>query len=106
MVDSAGIPDYYAVLQVHPSADQEVIEAAYRQLMKKHHPDVAGRDSRLSAQYHQRATLINRAHSVLRDPEQRRWYDTLKHSSGVPVSSSAPYSATAASGAEAGGQGQ
>ena len=61
--------DYYAVLQVDPSADPEVIEAAYRQLMKKHHPDVAGLDLRLATQHHQRAKRINQAHSVLGDPD-------------------------------------
>jgi hypothetical protein len=67
--------DLYAVLQVHPDADQEVIEAAYRQLMKKHHPDLAGTDPRRVAEYHERAKLINQAFSVLRDPWRRREYD-------------------------------
>jgi DnaJ-like protein len=78
VVDNGPAPDYYAILQVHPSADQEVIEAAYRQLMKKHHPDVAGTDARLAAQYHQHAKVINQAHSVLSDPVQRQRYDTLR----------------------------
>jgi hypothetical protein len=78
VVDSTSTPDFYTVLQVHPSADQEVIEAAFRQLMKKHHPDVAGTDPRLVAQYHQRAKVINQAHSVLRDPVQRRKYDSMR----------------------------
>jgi hypothetical protein len=86
VVDSAAL-DFYAVLQVHPSADQEVIEAAFRQLMKKHHPDVAGTDPRLAAQYHERAKVINQAHSVLRDPIQRRRYDSLRSFGG---SGSAP----------------
>jgi DnaJ-like protein len=67
--------DYYAVLQVHPDADFEVIEAAYRQLMKKHHPDMAGGDPRRVAQHEDRAKAINQAFSVLRDPERRRRYD-------------------------------
>jgi DnaJ domain len=83
LVDSSRAPDYYAVLQVHPSADQEVIEAAYRQLMKKHHPDVAGTDSPLAAQYHQQAKVINQAHTVLRDPVQRRRYDTMRGYGGA-----------------------
>ena len=32
--------DYYGVLQVSPSAEQEVIEAAYRRLARKYRPDV------------------------------------------------------------------
>lgn len=34
--------DYYKVLGVSPGAPTEVIRAAYRALMKKHHPDVGG----------------------------------------------------------------
>lgn len=34
--------DYYKVLGVSPGAPTEVIKAAYRALMKKHHPDVGG----------------------------------------------------------------
>ena len=33
------IPDHYAALGIDPTADQEVITAAYRALAKKFHPD-------------------------------------------------------------------
>src|ERR1700716_698056 len=69
-------PNYYAVLQVHPDAEDEVIEAAYRQLMKKYHPDLAGDDPRRIALHNHRAKTINQAFSVLRDPEKRRLYDS------------------------------
>jgi len=82
VADRTASGDFYAVLQVHPSADHEVIEAAYRQLMKKHHPDMAGRDARLSAQYHERAKIINQAYGVLRDPVQRRRYDSMRNFGG------------------------
>jgi hypothetical protein len=77
------LPDYYAVLQVHPSADTEVIEAAYRQLMKKHHPDVAGTDPRRVAVHHARSKAINQAFSVLRDPEKRMRYDDERERIGT-----------------------
>jgi hypothetical protein len=67
--------DYYAVLQVHPDADTEVIEAAYRQLMKKHHPDLAGDDPQRISEHLARAKALNEAYSVLRNPGQRRQYD-------------------------------
>ena len=70
--------DYYAALQVHPDADAEVIEAAYRQLMKKHHPDVAGDDPARVAAHHARSKTINEAFAVLRDPRKRREYDELR----------------------------
>jgi len=31
--------DYYSILGVSPSAESEVIEAAWKALMKKYHPD-------------------------------------------------------------------
>ena len=36
--------DPYKVLQVDPEAEDEVIQAAYRRLAQKYHPDVAGPD--------------------------------------------------------------
>ena len=62
----------YEVLNVSADAEPVVIEAAYRALMKKYHPDpapapaAAGRSS---------ASEINQAFAVLRDPAQRADYD-------------------------------
>ena len=78
MAASTGLPDYYAVLQVHPDADDEVIAAAYRQLMKKYHPDLAGDDPSRAAEHATRAKAINEAFSVLRDRERRRHYDSAR----------------------------
>src|SRR3970040_1565977 len=35
--------DHYKVLQVDPEAEAEVVQAAYRRLARKYHPDVAER---------------------------------------------------------------
>ncbi|MCX5799662.1 MAG: DnaJ domain-containing protein, partial [Proteobacteria bacterium] len=32
--------DYYEILQVHHLAEPEVIQAAYRKLAQKYHPDI------------------------------------------------------------------
>jgi hypothetical protein len=77
------LPDYYAVLQVHPDADFEVIEAAYRQLMKKHHPDMAGEDPQRIAAHEARAKAINEAFRILRDPAERRRYDYARIYTGT-----------------------
>jgi curved DNA-binding protein CbpA len=61
----------YTVLNVSHDAEQEVIEAAYRALMKKYHPDRSS-DGAISAA---RATEINQAYTILRDPTQRAAYD-------------------------------
>ena len=63
---SADLPDYYAVLQVHPDADDEVIAAAYRQLMKKYHPDRAGEDPNRMAEHLARSKALNEAFGVSR----------------------------------------
>jgi curved DNA-binding protein CbpA len=70
---------------VHPDADREVVEAAYRQLMRKYLSDIAGGDTVRAAALHKRATAINQAHAVLRDPGQRRIYDGMRNGSGVQV---------------------
>jgi hypothetical protein len=77
---SPQVLDYYAVLQVHPDAEPEVIEAAYRGLMRKYHPDVAGGDPDRAAWLHERAKAINQAYAVLRDPVQRANYDRMRES--------------------------
>src|SRR3972149_765737 len=62
--------DYYAILQVDPLADKEIIEAAYRRLAAKYHPDL---DHSPGAT--ERMKLINAAYQVLSNAERRRAYD-------------------------------
>jgi hypothetical protein len=75
---SPRILDFYGVLQVAPDAEREVIEAAYRGLMRKYHPDLAGDDSVMAARLNERAKAINQAYAVLRDEVQRRNYDRMR----------------------------
>ena len=72
--------DYYAILQVHPRAEPEVIVAAYRRLSRKYHPDV-----RAQADAGQRVRELNEAFEILGDPARRRAYDRRR---GSPSSSS------------------
>jgi len=65
----ASFEDYYEILQVSPSAESEVIEAAYKELTKKYHPDV--NKSSMAAG---KMKKINIAYDVLRDPVQRKKY--------------------------------
>jgi molecular chaperone DnaJ len=60
-------PDLYLVLQVVPFAEPEVVQAAYRTLARKYHPDAGGDGSRMTA--------LNRAWEVLGDRERRAAYD-------------------------------
>lgn len=62
--------NYYRLLHVQPDAPAEVIRAAYRALMVKHHPDQGGD--------HEQAVLLNEAWAVLSDPARRAAYDTSR----------------------------
>jgi curved DNA-binding protein CbpA len=62
----------YRVLQVDPSAEPEVIEAAYRRLALKYHPDHNSGD----AQAEEQMKRINEAFRVLGKPDLRADYDS------------------------------
>lgn len=65
-------PDHYAALGIDPTADQEVIAAAYRALAKKYHPDTGATTGTASPQ---RFAEIQQAYEVLGSPEGRHRYD-------------------------------
>lgn len=69
--------DLYATLGVIPSASTEEINAAYRKLARRHHPDVTA-----SATAEQRMSEINAARDVLSDPDRRAAYD--RERAGAP----------------------
>ena len=60
----------YKVLQVDPEAEDEVIQAAYRRLARKYHPDLAP-----GPEAEARMTAINAAWARLGDPVARAAYD-------------------------------
>ena len=65
--------DYYAILGVHPSAEEAVISAAYRALAKLYHPDLyKGSDAA------DRMAKINEAYETLSDEEKRKEYDATR----------------------------
>ena len=67
--------DYYAVLGVAPSADPEVIRAAYRVLAQRHHPDRNGTADGSAM------VKLNQAYAVLSCPQRRADYDRSQHRS-------------------------
>lgn len=69
--------DLYEILQVHPAAHPEVIQAAYRRLAQIYHPD---RNPALDAS--ERMAEINAAYAVLNDPQQRAAYDRQRAGAG------------------------
>jgi curved DNA-binding protein CbpA len=78
--------DYHTVLGAAPTADPEVIRAAYRVLAQRHHPDrnAAGDGATM--------VLLNQAYAVLSCAQQRADYDrtqqraTLRSQAPLPRS--------------------
>lgn len=68
--------DYYETLQVHPHAEPEAIQAAYLRLRERYDPaklETAADELQLLAR--RRRDEIERAFTVLSDPERRAAYD-------------------------------
>jgi len=63
--------DYYEELQVDPSAEPDIVEATYKKLAQKYHPDINKSPSALA-----KMKRINIAHDVLSDVSQRQQYHT------------------------------
>ncbi len=60
----------YEVLEVSEGASKETLNAAYKSLAKRFHPDVCS-----TPQAQERMKLITEAYSVLSDDEKRKGYD-------------------------------
>jgi curved DNA-binding protein CbpA len=71
--------DPYQILQVAPSAEQEVLHAAFRALAMKYHPD---RDP--SARAARRMMELNQAYATVREPELRAQLDKSRRAARVP----------------------
>ena len=65
--------NYYKVLEVDKNASPEVIEKAYKTLVKKYHPDL--QESNLKAEYEEKIKIINEAYEVLSNPNLKAKYD-------------------------------
>lgn len=74
--------DHYEVLQVAPSAEPEVIRAAFRALARKYHPDFGGDPRRMME--------LNEAWNVLGDRQRRAAYDASRFRSRSRLSGGAP----------------
>lgn len=94
--------DPYAALQIVPTADQEVVHAAFKALALKYHPD---RDSTRRAS--EKMAELNRAYALLRDEQGRAAHDRSRRMTvaGISVSASAARRAAGTPPPSAAGQG-
>ncbi|MFO8073365.1 MAG: DnaJ domain-containing protein [Polyangia bacterium] len=69
--------DYYATLGVVPAATRREIDAAYRKLAARYHPD-RHQGNELEDLAREKLAEINEAHRVLKDDRLRASYDTAR----------------------------
>lgn len=67
--------DYYEVLGVDRSADEQAIKKAYKRLAMKHHPDRNQGDKESENKFKE----IKEAYEVLTDPQKKAAYDQYGH---------------------------
>jgi curved DNA-binding protein CbpA len=73
--------NHYRTLQVDPSADVEVIRAAYRVLARRYHPDLTGSDAVMKR--------LNAAWEILGDTTLRTEYNRARAVTPTPAAPSA-----------------
>ena len=67
--------DYYEVLGIDKSADENTIKKAYRTLAKKYHPDMNPGNKEAEAKFKE----VNEAYDVLSDSQKKAQYDQFGH---------------------------
>ncbi len=72
--------DFYEVLGVDKSADEQALKKAYRKLAMKYHPDKNPDDKEAERKFKE----INEAYEVLSNPEKRSMYDKYGHAGVDP----------------------
>ena len=65
--------NYYEILEIDKNASQEIIEKAYKTLVKKYHPDLQNNSEKNN--YEEIIKKINEAYEILSNSEKRKNYD-------------------------------
>ena len=72
-VEEKHMKNYYELLEVNPKASKEIIEKAYKVLIKKYHPDLYQGEERIYAESKSRE--LNEAYHILSSDFLREQYD-------------------------------
>jgi molecular chaperone DnaJ len=75
-----GREDYYEALGVKRDASQDDLKKAFRQLARKHHPDL----NKGSKEAEEKFKKINEAYQILSDPQKKAEYDQVGHAAFRP----------------------
>ncbi|HEX5785250.1 MAG TPA: J domain-containing protein [Burkholderiaceae bacterium] len=78
--------NHYETLEVSPKASPEVIRAAFKSLMQRHHPDRHPGDEAAAL----KAAQVASAYEVLSDPAKRADYDAKLRRQQAPAAASSP----------------
>lgn len=65
--------NFYDILEINKNASPEIVEKAYKTLVKKYHPDL--QDNNLKIKYEEKIKKINEAYETLSNSEKRKNYD-------------------------------
>lgn len=76
--------NYYDILEVNKNASPEIIEKAYKTLVKKYHPDL--QENNLKNIYEEKIKKINEAYDILSNPEKRKNYDSNLKNTEISIS--------------------
>lgn len=73
--------NYYEILEVSEKASIEVIEKAYKALVKKYHPDLQPNENKHEAE--KKIKIINEAYEILSDAAKKESYDKKLNASRI-----------------------
>lgn len=75
--------NYYDILEINKNASPEIIEKAYKTLVKKYHPDL--QKNNLKNNYEEKIKKINEAYEILSNPEKRKKYDLILKNKEISI---------------------
>ncbi|MDN5940671.1 MAG: DnaJ domain-containing protein, partial [Nitrospira sp.] len=82
--------NYYALLELLPTATEVEIKKAWHEQIQVWHPDRFTHAPTLHRKAEARTTLLNQAYQTLSDPTARARYDATIHPSSAPTAGAHP----------------